>query len=364
LGKFRKLFESSMKFSKYALKIFETAKEAGGEARIVGGAIRDFLLLEKPIESGDVDFSINLPVEKVAEIFTKIGAKVITKYATNIVVWHSRVFEITSTRKDENCDGRYATMIFTTSFEEDSNRRDFTMNALYMNQDGKIFDYHNGVEDLKEGLVKFIGNPYYRIEEDYLRIWRFFRFFALYGKRMDVEGFDACKKNAEKIYLISKERATTEVLKMLKSDPEKIKFTLGKMIEAGILKEEDWNLEFRRIPADVHLRLLILIRMKENNLLSLPVAQKKLIKLYNSVKEKMENKEDLYFFYYTTNPEDFKNIIEIHKSFNNAFVFEKVLPSVPFSQQSIMKEGFVGKEISSEYKARLKAFIKKMVPDV
>jgi poly(A) polymerase len=169
-----------MEHSESLKKVFNIAKKAGGEARFVGGAVRNFLLNKSPLESGDVDLAINLPVEKVAKIFQDAGAKVITKYATNIVVLSGKVFEITSTRRDENCDGRHAKMIFTPSFEEDSKRRDFTINALYMSENGEIFDFHNGLQDLQNQKVRFIGNPEYRIEEDYLRIWRFFRFSCLF----------------------------------------------------------------------------------------------------------------------------------------------------------------------------------------
>lgn len=351
-------------FSFEVKTVFLEAKKANGEARIVGGAVRDFILFQKPIESGDVDFAINLPVEKVAEIFTKIGAKVITKYATNIVVFNHKVFEITSTRKDENCDGRHATMIFTSSFEEDSNRRDFTFNALYMNSNGEIFDYHNGAEDLKKGIVKFIGNPYFRIEEDFLRIWRFFRFFALYGTVMDEESLKACFEKREKIYHLSKERAMAEILKLLNSSSEKVKFTIQTMIEGKILNSQDWNLNFANLPQDSFLRLLVLNFGREINLFIYTAKQKKIIKFYNENAGKIKSEKDLYFLYYTTRKEDFEIFLIIFNHLNVELKIPSTLPLLPFSRKMIFEEGFTGNQIQKEFEIRIKDFVEKMAPDV
>lgn len=197
--------------------VFEVVANAGGEARFVGGCVRDYLINKTPIDQSDIDVSVNLPVEEVARAFRKAGAHVITKYATNIVVFRGMVFEVTSTRMDTNCDGRYATMVFTKSFEEDARRRDFTMNALYMDLDGKVYDYHGGLSDLKSGIVRFIGNPMERIREDYLRVWRFFRFTCLFAGKVDADGLAACitMKDDEGFRALSKERVTNEMMKLL-----------------------------------------------------------------------------------------------------------------------------------------------------
>ena len=198
--------------------IADEAIKRGKKILFVGGAVRDFIMLgDDPFDAKDIDLAINMPVLEVRDMLEGIGAKVITKYATNITVFRGKTYEITSTRKDINCDGRYADMIFTDSFEEDSMRRDFTINALYMDFDGTIYDYNGGIDDAKNGVVRFIGNPLFRITEDYLRIWRFFRFSALYAKNLDQVGLDACIKKKEGLLHLSKERATYECKKMLSS---------------------------------------------------------------------------------------------------------------------------------------------------
>lgn len=350
-----------MNYPKELQTVFDLMKENGGEARFVGGAVRDFILNgTKPFQSEDIDLAVNIAPESVASIFNQIKAKVITKYATNIVVIGKYVFEITSTRKDENADGRYATMIFTPSFEEDSNRRDLTINALYMNEKGQIFDYHGGEEDLKNGIVRFIGNPEFRIEEDYLRIWRFFRFSCLYGNDIDKAGFEAVIKKKDGLSRIAKERVTTEMVKLLGGKPEQICFILEKMIEAKVLSKDFFTLK-KEMPSDAFLRLLFLTNVQEIPYFIYTREQKKFIKLYNEMRTFLKNEQDLYFFYKKTEKYMFQKILELGhflgEVVQNLPDFTK-LDTLPFSAQTIMAEGFEGAEISKQYDIKLKEFIK------
>ncbi len=347
-----------MKHSQILSKVFQIAKQAGGEARFVGGAVRDFILRNTPLEQGDVDLAINLPVESVSTIFKKAGAKVITKYATNIVIFQGRVFEITSTRRDENCNGRHADMIFTPSFEEDSKRRDFTINALYMNEGGDIFDFHGGMPDLKAKKVRFIGNPEYRIEEDYLRIWRFFRFFCLYGSELDEDGFKACSKKKDGLSKISKERVTSEMLKLLTGSADKIKFTISKMIEAGILNPKDWHLQ-TSLPQTPFERLLVLNAGDFCSNFLYTAKQKKFINLYNNVRFNLKQKHSIYMLFYTLESDVFTSLTLIAKSLGEMENFNFTnLPKIPFSIQDIISEGFMGADISKEFQKRLEVFCK------
>lgn len=352
-----------MKHSKELQMIFDLMQKHGGEARFVGGAVRDFLLSGKPLEGGDVDLAVNLPVLEVAEICKKQGFKVITKYATNIVVVKGKVFEITSTRRDENADGRYAEMIFTKSFEEDAARRDFTINALYMNEKGEIFDYHSGLLDLKSKKVRFIGNPEFRIEEDYLRIWRFFRFSCLYGEGLDEAGFKACVLKQEGLGRLSKERVTNEMLKLLTGEPKKIKFVLGKMIEGGILPAHEFNINigFANLVTGFS-RLLILNNGFENSKFLYTTKQKKLIKLYQKVRKNLGDFHELCFYYYKL--EEFNELLELGFALGDVVapdytrIKNMEMPSLPFNCQEIMAQGFIGPEISAEFQRRLREFTK------
>ncbi len=152
------------------------------EARMVGGAVRDMLA---GCAVADVDFAVPLPPERVMARARAAGLKVIPTgiaHGTVTVVTPAHSFEVTSLRCDVETDGRHAVVAFVDDWKLDASRRDFTINAMSAAQDGTVFDYFGGREDLAAGRVRFVGAAAARIEEDYLRIFRFFRFFARYGR--------------------------------------------------------------------------------------------------------------------------------------------------------------------------------------
>lgn len=201
--------------TKTLIKAFANADKAN-ELRFVGGAVRDALL---GINAEDIDAVTSLLPEETTKLLEKIGIRVIPtgiKHGTVTAVIDGKPFEITTLRSDISCDGRHAEVVFTDSWQDDAARRDFTMNALYLGTDGELFDYFGGIDDARSGRVRFIGNPKERITEDYLRILRFFRFFAYYGKgEIDSGGLAACSELAEKISTLSGERIQHEMLKLL-----------------------------------------------------------------------------------------------------------------------------------------------------
>jgi len=151
-------------------------------ARVVGGAVRDRLLGQ---QAADVDFAAPLPPERVIEHLRAAGvgfAPTGLKHGTVTAIINGRGYEITSLRRDVATDGRHAQVQYTDDWQEDAARRDFTFNALSMDQAGKIYDYFGGAEDLAEGRVRFVGDAAARVAEDYLRILRFFRFYARFGR--------------------------------------------------------------------------------------------------------------------------------------------------------------------------------------
>ena len=126
------------------------------------------------------------------------------------------VLEITSLREDVKTDGRHAVVKFTDDWGIDASRRDLTINAVYADERGNVFDYYNGIEDLENGFVRFIGNPDTRIKEDYLRILRFFRSYSIFGKgELDKKALKACVENKDGLKKISSERIRDEMFKIL-----------------------------------------------------------------------------------------------------------------------------------------------------
>lgn len=220
--------------SNHYQKILSILKSEGGIARVVGGAVRDAILGKK---NYDVDIATNLLPTQTIDILAKSNIKVLPtgqKYGTVTAFCHGEKFEITTLRKDILNDGRYAEVVFTDDFFTDAARRDFTINALsYCPFEQKIYDYFNGIQDLQEFKVIFIGQAYKRICEDFLRILRFFRFSCHYAKQLDKEGFSACIKLKENLKLLSKERIKSEMDKLIISPNSPT--VLQQMFEARIL---------------------------------------------------------------------------------------------------------------------------------
>ena len=202
-------------------KIFEAINShtSESEIRYVGGCLRKILNNEKV---DDIDLATNLNPIEVSEILKK---KKINFYESGIehgtitAILDDHKFEITSLREDIFTDGRHAKVKFSKDWKKDAARRDFTINSIYADLDGNIFDPHNGKKDIEMGQVNFIGNPEKRIKEDYLRILRYLRFFLNYSKQPHKEEIiKTIKINISGISIISKERLLDELKKLLKSN--------------------------------------------------------------------------------------------------------------------------------------------------
>lgn len=204
---------------KEAQIIFSYLNEVGknSNVRFVGGCVRkafrgEFL--------DDIDLATSLTPEEVKKKLNKENIKVIDtgiSHGTVTAIINKKKFEITTLRKDVLTDGRHAKVEFTNNWEEDAARRDFTINAIYVDIQGRIFDPQSGISDLQNGKIKFIGNSEERIQEDYLRILRYFRFVTQYNK----EGYDQDVIKVIKLHInglnrISNERKFDELTKILK----------------------------------------------------------------------------------------------------------------------------------------------------
>jgi tRNA nucleotidyltransferase/poly(A) polymerase len=184
-------------------------------ARFVGGCVRKYLSDEK---IDDIDVATILSAEEIKNKFENTNFKVVEtgiKHGTVTLVSKSLKLELTTLRKDVETDGRHAEVEYINNWQLDSERRDFTINAIYLDINGNIFDPQMGTVDLKNNNVKFIGDPEKRIQEDYLRIIRLLRFAIQYDSSNDKTTIDAVKLNLSGLKKISKERILGELMKML-----------------------------------------------------------------------------------------------------------------------------------------------------
>jgi poly(A) polymerase len=210
----------------------------GRPARFVGGCVRD-ALLGRPMTGRELDLATPEPPDRVVELLEGRGIRAVLtgiEHGTVTALIAGQRFEITTLRRDVTTDGRHAEVAFTDDFEVDAARRDFTINAMSCDSEGRLFDYFGGRADLEAGRVRFVGAPDRRIAEDYLRILRFFRFFAHYGEApADRAALRACSAAAPEIARLSGERVQAEMLKLLAaSDPVP---TLALMAKAQVLDQ-------------------------------------------------------------------------------------------------------------------------------
>lgn len=262
---------------KKILSLFDTVESHGGVLRFVGGAVRDTLAGIKGKEP-DLDLATDLSPEELVEACEENGLKTVPigiKFGTVGVVIGSKVLEVTSLRKDVSTDGRHAEVEFTDDWNTDASRRDLTINAVYADEKGNVFDYYNGIDDLENGVVRFIGNPSQRIQEDYLRIMRFFRFYAIFSKgEIDKKALKACVENKDGLKSLSIERIRDEMYKIIMTDKaaETIRIMFQNGILDFILPESDNldNLQFlinlvkkHNIPSSALRRLFVLYSPEE-----------------------------------------------------------------------------------------------------
>ena len=160
--------------------LFSIFKNQNAEIRLVGGSIRDFLMNR---EIADIDSATDLEPNEVLQLLKEHTIEYddyAIRYGSIIAYPNNKKIQITSLREDINQLGRHTSVLFTKDWKKDAARRDFTFNALYLGEDSKLYDYYNGQEDIQAKVIKFIGEIEDRIKEDYLRIYRYFRFLGLF----------------------------------------------------------------------------------------------------------------------------------------------------------------------------------------
>ncbi|TIL32390.1 CCA tRNA nucleotidyltransferase [Mesorhizobium sp.] len=228
-------------------RLLAALADGGEEARVAGGAVRN-ALIGQPV--ADVDIATTTVPDETIRRAKAAGFKAVPtgiEHGTITIVAGGKPFEVTTLRADIETDGRRAKVLFGRDWRADAERRDFTINALYAEADGTIVDLVGGIADIGARRLRFIGDPEARIREDYLRILRFFRFFAWYGDgRPDAEGLKACARLKEGLGQLSVERVWSELKKLLSApDPSR---ALLWMRQAGVLtsvlpESEKWGID-------------------------------------------------------------------------------------------------------------------------
>ena len=218
-------FSSDPTVNSAIVRLFEVYASGGFECFLVGGAVRDIKCNKTP---KDFDFATNAPYEFTKTSFEKTIDTGIA-HGTITVVIDGNQFEVTRFRTDANHDGRHCEISFADTIEIDLSRRDFRFNAMAMNANGDLIDPFNGLEDLQNNIVRFVGNADERIKEDYLRILRFFRFFGRFGNgNLEYETWFAIRNNVSGLKNISRERVWSEFQKFLpQENSDKLMFNIN-----------------------------------------------------------------------------------------------------------------------------------------
>ena len=259
-------------------EVFNEIKKFNGQVALVGGFVRSVILNEKiNYRKISIDIATNLKPNQIIEIFGS-KAKYIDeglKHGTVIVNNNGLICEITTLRSDVLTKGRYADVKFVDHWFMDASRRDLTINAIYMDLEGDIFDPFNGLNDLINGKIKFIGKMTDRLNEDFLRLLRFIRFFSKYSKNnIKKEQLDILKKFSKKINFLSKERVIEE-LKKIFSENKRISLISAELMSKTDMDKNYFGFKFSMTKLEalknfnfniIWIQKILLLYYKERNL--------------------------------------------------------------------------------------------------
>ena len=305
----KKLNQKELSFQKIKnstkiLKIFQSISSYSewSEVRYVGGCVRKILNNEN---YDDIDLATNLDPQQIKECLNANNIKFFEtgiKHGTITATIEKQNFEITSLRKDIATDGRHAEVLFTKDWNEDSSRRDFTINSIYADIDGNIFDPNDGANDLKNGIVRFIGNPEKRIKEDYLRILRYLRFFSTYSlKDHQPKIKKSIMQNISGVVGLSKERLLDEFKKIFKS---------GALFK---LNKDHFSNDVISLVFPQFINLNLLTKLDKNNQKTLLVKSFDFLLAFLVIDE--TDNSDYFLYKFKTSNETKKKINFLKKSF-------------------------------------------------
>jgi poly(A) polymerase len=362
-------------YPEYYEDILRNIRLHGGSIRLVGGCVRDFLLSRT---ANDFDFATDLLPAKLLQIFLNTSFKVIPlglEYGTILLTRQKYSFEITTIREDVICLGRKAVVKFTQDWKKDAFRRDFTINALSIDENSILYDYTTGLEDLKKRKIKFILNPVERIFEDKLRILRFFRFLSYFGiKHLDAPSLSACIKYCYLLEDISPERKRLEFLKLLSG--QNVLEVVKILIEENLLKYLGFSkervdhvkissLQFVINDAVANLAITLLLFPSPREELILVKKNLKLTKSeYRAVEKFISFREAIFTDYYhykylhELGDEDYKRLLLVIRNFHKLFDYDRYYNDIshyvgkifPVNGQDLIKINIQGKMIGSVLK--------------
>lgn len=325
--------------------VFQIISDNNGSSRLIGGCVRDYLINKTP---SDFDIATTLEPKAIIHSFQRVGVKTIPtgiKYGTVSVKFQKYNFEITTLRKDIKCLGRDAEVEFTNDWQEDAARRDFTINAMSITSNYRLYDYFQGQEDLAHRRVKFIGNPTIRIKEDYLRILRYLRFLGYFGlTNLDKHSYQTSIQYAANIKFVSKDRIKQEVMKLLGS--QYVKEVLIQINQDNIFQHiglspiiiDNKNLKklnFKLGDAIINLAILVLSSHKvydKNRILkdNLQLSKKEFreLTLFSSFHEQVFNDFYHYKFWYEFGAEAYLRFLFVIKNVNKVPKYNQYIKNV------------------------------------
>ena len=376
-----------LKAESEVVKIFRAISKysKNSEIRYVGGCVRKVLNKEK---TDDIDLAVNLEPKTVCNILKKENIKYFESgidHGTITAKIGNQKFEITSLRRDLIPDGRHSKVEFCESWYEDASRRDFTINSIYSDINGNLYDPFNGRQDLKNQSIKFIGDPEKRIKEDYLRILRYVRFFLNYTKlKHDLEIKKVIKKNIDGISKISSERLIEELKKIVLSKGflnlakddfsiEIIQLIFPQLKNIGIFKNLDEHSISIINKKDFIFLISIMIIDETDNTdyflykYNLSNEEKKRVKFLHKyfskpIDSNFFNKDNLWKVYYLNNKNYLEDLInfKIFKSKNQntklinlkKYFSDKTCPRFPIKAETLMNNYNLreGKELGIKLK--------------
>ena len=290
------------------LRLFNIVEKHGGVLRFVGGAVRDAIA---GIERSDIDLVTDMSPSEFSDMCADEGLKTVPigiQFFTMGVIINDNFFKVTSLCSDDANT--------KDEWKDDAAKRDLTINAVYADEKGNVFDYYNGINDLNLGNIKFIGSPQKNIESDYIRIMRFFRFCAMFGKNIDKKSLNACIKNKDLLHKVSLEKIKEELFKI---------FLAPQAVTALQLIFDNGILDFL-VASPQHLDDLDKLIQLENKLnLKTNIIRRLFISFEPDAKRcnrladifrlnKYEKDYLLALCKANLNPSDFKDIVSINKS--------------------------------------------------
>ncbi|MBR2299044.1 MAG: CCA tRNA nucleotidyltransferase [Alphaproteobacteria bacterium] len=313
------------------LKLFDAVENYGGALRFVGGAVRDCLASQKGFE---IDLATDLTPDEVIEACNEKGLKTISlglKFAKTGVVINNRVYVVSSLHKNTTASQKDSDLSFTDDWNADASTRDLTINAVYADEHGNVFDYYNGINDLEKGVVRFIGSADEKIKEQPIRILRFFRFFSIFSKNdIDLKGLKACVENKDLLKTIAVEQIRDEFFKILTTknvatvllmmkENDILSFLFPKKSKPENLEKLNRIIEQNNIEPDIIRRLFVLFEPDQELAESLSLR----LKLTKTQKAKLVNLSRYIF-----NESKFDDLTYIKKvvfAHSKDFVKDKIL---------------------------------------